>query len=342
MNLRQLKRLVNETVRNEQRKSRKGRKNNWKRTINETRRLVEKFNSEEIPLKLSDTDVNTAKDVVKSGDGDKDKVTVQPVSGVSVKEVYPSQNTMHLGKAIGFMMGMINVTMWDTDGGTTGGIGGDMGAFISVGGSKKYLLDGHHRWIATAMADSGATIGGIGIDQPPAEAIATMNTMTAGLMGHNKGKGGSGGFDQFTDEAIIKTAIEKCFKGELQDDKGRTVKVPNEWSNGKALLADWTGTDPNAEDSVVADAAAKKIRDNLKLVPGAKPSAVYGQAPGRSDMPVADDADHAAASGGASTIGSGSGARDKISDKLNKGEVNVQVESINLQRWSKLAGILKD
>ena len=342
MNIRQLKKLVNETVRKEQMKSRRRTSRNWRRTINETRRLVEKFNSEEIPLRLSDTDIETAKEVVSGGDGDKDKVTVQPVTGVSVKEVFPSQNTMHLGKAICFMMGMINGTMWDTDGGTSGGIGGDMGAFISVGGSKKYLLDGHHRWIATAMADHGATIGGIGIDQPPAEAIATMNTMTAGLMGHNKGKGGSGGFDQFTDEAIIKTAIEKCFKGELQDDKGRTVMVPNEGSNGKALLADWTGTDPNADDSVVADAAAKKIRGNLEKVPGAKPSAVFSGAPGRSDMPVADDAKHASKSGGASTIGTGSGARDKVSAKLNAGEVNVQVESIDMRRWHKLAGILKD
>ena len=342
MNIRQLRKLVNETVRKEQRKSRRRSRRNWNRTINETTMLVEKFNSAEIPLKLSDTDVATAQQVVKSGDGDKDKVTVQPITDVPVTEVFPSQNTMHLGKAIGFMMGMINGTMWDTEGGTSGGIGGDMGAFISVGGGKKYLLDGHHRWIATAMADSGASIGGIGIDQPPDEAIATMNTMTAGLMGHNKGKGGSGGFEQFTDEKTIKNAIIACFQGKLKDDKGRTVKVPNEGSNGKALLAKWCGVDANGTDNDVADAAAKKIRTNLSNVPGAKPSAVYSKAPARSDMPVADDAKHAGKSGGASTIGTGSGARGKISDMLNKGEVNVQVESINLERWSKLAGILKD
>ena len=101
-------------------------------------------------------------------------------------------------------------------------------------------------------------------------------------------------------------------------------------------------TDPNADDSVVADAAAKKIRGNLEKVPGAKPSAVFSGAPGRSDMPVADDAKHASKSGGASTIGTGSGARDKVSAKLNAGEVNVQVESIDMRRWHKLAGILKD
>ena len=342
MNLRQLRKLVNETVRDERKKNSRRKSRNWRKTINETRRLVEKFNSEEIPLRLSDTDVATAKKVVKSGDGDKDKVTVQPITGVPVTEVFPSQNTMHLGKAIGFMMGMINGTMWDTDGGTSGGIGGDMGAFISVGGGKKYLLDGHHRWIATAMADSGASIGGIGIDQPPDEAIATMNTMTAGLMGHNKGKGGSGGFEQFTDKEIIKKALLECFAGTLKDDKGRQVKVPNEGSNGLALLADWCGLDEGASEEEVAEAASKKIRTNLEAVPGAKPEAVYSKAPQRSDMPVADDAKHAGKSGGASTIGSGSGARDKISDMLNKGEVNVQVESINLQRWSKLAGILKD
>ena len=342
MNLRQLKKLVNETVRKEQRKSRRRTRNSWNRTIRETTRLVERFHSEAIPLKLSDTDVATAQQVVNSGDGDKDKVTVQPITGVAVSEVFPSQSSMHLGKAIGFMMGMINGTMWDTEGGTSGGIGGDMGAFMSVGGSKKYLLDGHHRWIATAMADSGATIGGIGIDQPPAEAIATMNTMTAGLMGHNKGKGASGGFEQFTNEDTIKQALIACFEGTLQDDKGRTVKVPNEGSNGKELLAGWCGVDAGASDEDVAKAAAKKIRDNLKDVPGAKPSAVFSGAPGREDMPVADDEKHAKRSGGASTIGTGSGARDQISAKLNAGEVNVQVESIDLQRWNKLAGILKD
>ena len=60
---------------------------------------------------------------------------------------------MNIEKALSMALGMIRDDQ----------AGGDLGAFIS---SDNHIMDGHHRWVATAMVDPSAQIGGYGVDFP--------------------------------------------------------------------------------------------------------------------------------------------------------------------------------
>jgi len=85
-----------------------------------------------------------------------------------------------------------------------------------------------------------------------------------------------------------------------------------------------------AQDCPVRGKIMAKVADNLNALPQ------NTEAPNRSDMPQLDHDD----------IG-GSSAFDELRSELQSGEVNVnrpflENKSIDLQRWNKLAGILKD
>jgi|10_taG_2_1085330.scaffolds.fasta_scaffold03398_4 hypothetical protein len=238
------------------------------------------------PTELSSVDAEKAAALVKAGDPeldtsrDDDVIPVDQDGSWSASQLKPSQTSMNLGKAAWFALGMLNGTMYGS-----GGPGGETGAFIS---SDNYLMDGHHRWIATAMADPSAEIKGFAVDFPGKQLVGILNTVTKGLLGIAKGKPGSGGFEQFHDyEAIVKTL--GALAADTQDDGkgGKFSGVAGAKEPGMALQVMQKITGQEGAEAVKA--MAQQFLKNLKSVKGAKASAVMPGAPQRSDMPVIDD-----------------------------------------------------
>ena len=104
------------------------------------------------PTKLSSVDSDLAKIYTKTGvdaidrgnDDDEIGVSEKPKGVAKVADLSPSQSSMNIDKALAMVITMLNPERDDLQ------AGGDLGAFISEDG---FIMDGHHRWIATAMID---------------------------------------------------------------------------------------------------------------------------------------------------------------------------------------------
>ena len=175
-----------------------------------------------------------------------------------VSKLKPSQSSMNIGKAMGMALAMIAGEM---------NTGGDLGAFISKDG---HIMDGHHRWVATAMVDPTKEIGGYLVDFPGKELIAVLNAITVGRLGIKKGKSGTGGFDQFQEPSIRKE-IYKLVK------QGSEYFKPEEVL---AILQKFTGL----EGKEAVEKAIQKFVENV----GTLTFEVPAGAPSRKDMPVID------------------------------------------------------
>ena len=250
---------------------------------------------------------------------------------------------MNLGKAVHFALGMLNGTMYGS-----GGPGGDLGAFTC----GKYLLDGHHRWIATCMVSPESNVKGYEISGiSPEDAVKVLNVATAAFMGHNKGKEGSGNFADFHKPDKILEKLKAANKDQPTGEYGKDGKekinygVPKTPGPGKAteVCEKWASEEGNGEKGDEALAwAAKKMADNCKTCPGVNDGAVLIQGSNRIDMPVADDPEYAAKVSGDIEKGfeKKGTATQNLKTVLNKGGLDVR-ESIDLQRWNKLAGLIK-
>lgn len=250
---------------------------------------VKDFDSDRFPMKLSDVDPAQAKAIAQAGkdnvDGGKgdDVIPVDQNGSWAAAELKPSQTSMHLGKASWFALGMLNGTMFES-----GGPGGKTGAFVS---SDKYLMDGHHRWIATSMAEPSAPIGGYEVAFPGQQLVAILNTITKGLLGVAQGKSGKGGFEQFHNRDAIVTVLTNLAQDKQMSDKNKPYTgVAGAPSPGKALEVMQEKTGKQGKDAI--SAMADHFLKNLSSVPGASASAVMPGAPERSDMPVIEPDDH--------------------------------------------------
>jgi hypothetical protein len=229
---------------------------------------------EKFPTKLSDVDPAVAKVVTKAGseehDGNKTDDVINVASGkaFSVSELKPSQSSMNIHKGMGFALDMIAKNK----------PGGKLGAFIS---SDNFIMDGHHRWIATAMVDPTAKLIGHQVAYPGTQLIAILNAITVGRLGvgPNDGKPASGGFEQFQAPLIEKKLREYFKDGTTYEDKGKTV-VGLTAEQVVATIEGWTGL--KGEEALMA--AVNKFVENLKSVDFTLPA----NAPERPDMPVID------------------------------------------------------
>jgi hypothetical protein len=238
------------------------------------------------PQKLSQVHPTQAKSVSNSGQADgvspEDVIPVEhkPQGVAPVQQLKPSQSSMNIPKAMAFVVNML----WP---GNTGmQAGGDLGAFIS---SDNYIMDGHHRWVATAMIDPSLSVGGYLVDFPGEQLVAILNTMTKGKFGVMKGKEGTGGFDQFKPDNMKKQLMAYAQKG--------VWKMKPEDVMG--VLQKWTGL----EGEAAVDAAVNKMSENIGTLTFTTPS----WASDRTDMPVVDGDENVAAAAKA----------------LDSGEVNV-------------------
>ena len=175
------------------------RKQNLKETVQKAVRralLGEKVDAQDFPLKLSDVaaDADQAKQNVskgrQDGDAEDDVIEVTPNATFPVSQLKPSQTSMKISNAMGMALSMILGKM---------PTGGNLGGFIS---SDNHIMDGHHRWVATAMVDPSKEVGGYLVDFPGTDLIRLLNAITVGKLGINQGKEGSGSFDQFTEGPV--------------------------------------------------------------------------------------------------------------------------------------------
>ena len=237
-------------------------------TKDQIRKLVlEKIDSSRTPLKLSDVDPKSAKKIATSGlkDGDKEDdiigVKNKPDGVTSVQNLKPSQSSMNIKKAMAFVINMLSPKNKDFQ------PGGNLNALISRDG---FIMDGHHRWVATAMINPNLKVGGLLVDYPGKELVAILNTMTKGLFDVDKGKDATGGFDQFKSDKI-KNQLMAYAKAGVWALKPEDVMD---------VLEEFTGK--KGEEAV--DAAVAKMVTNLGQVSFELPS----WAPERPDMPVID------------------------------------------------------
>lgn len=298
-----------------------------------------KIDPARFPLKLSDSQgISKMQYQVTQGHDDgeaseDDKVAVTEKKRFKCQELKPSQTSMNIKKAMGMALGMIK----------SGKPGGDLGAFIS---NDNYIMDGHHRWISTAMVDPSAQIIGNLVNLPGKELVGVLNALTAGKFGHD-GKPASGGFDQFQ-AGPIKAQLEKNMK----EGVGGDFPIPAE---EVATLVKNFGGD--------LDGCVNKFVKNLSTITMSTPS----WAPERPDMPVIEKEDSEAAkkalTGGEIDLNPPY-AGEEVSDKAEKGKIIyvdekgkevpkdtpgatrkvVKAEgrrhnSYIMERWQKLAGL---
>lgn len=295
--------------------------------------------------KLGQVDVEKAKGLLQIKDADSSDAIQVGGLNKPAKDLLPTQSSMNLGKAVHFALGMLNGTMYGS-----GGPGGDLGAFTC----GEYLLDGHHRWVATCMVAPGENVQGYNLEGINAEdAVRVLNVATAAVMGHNKGKPGEGSFADFHKPEKILEKLKAKDVDEETDEVGKDGKkkvnygVPNTPGPGKAteICEKWAaenGSDAKGEEALKW--AAQKMADNCKECKGVSDSAVLIQSNVRADMPVADDPEHAAEVGG--DIEPGFEKKGEATKNLIKtfqaGGIDLK-ESIDLERWNRLAGtLLKD
>ena len=196
----------------------------------------------------------------RDGSEEDDKIGVEPVP-FTAKQVKPSQSSMDINKAVNFVIQMLH-----PEGKLK--VGGNLGAFIS---KDNYIMDGHHRWIATAMADPSAQLEGYQVNFPGEQLVAILNAMTKGLFGVPKGKAATGGFEQFNEQGILGVLQVMAQKGSWNNLNSQQVME---------VLEGMTGM--QGEGAVAA--AAKKMAANLQGLTLAEPS----WAPERPDMPGID------------------------------------------------------
>ena len=251
---------------------------NWDKFINEDANPAE-LDPRMFPTALSKVDPKRAKANATTGTADgnseDDVIDVNTNGSWPAKALKPSQTSMNLPKAAWFALGMLNGTMFDS-----GGPGGDIGAFVS---SDNYLMDGHHRWLATAMVAPDATLNGFAVDFPGKQLVAILNTITKGILGVNQGKTGEGNFAQFHDLDTVQGVLMA-----LAQDKTKFKGVAGAMEPGKALEVMQAKTGKQGEEAVKA--MAEFMVSNVKSVPGVSDGAVLTKNP-RSDMPVIDDSD---------------------------------------------------
>tara|TARA_R110002110_G_scaffold28824_1_gene103941 strand:+ start:128 stop:1231 length:1104 start_codon:yes stop_codon:yes gene_type:complete len=228
-------------------------------------------NPARFPKELSKVSPKASKIITRTGtkDGDPSDDVIKVTDNdeiAAVKNLIPSQSSMNIEKAVKFTIGMLSDKAPDFN------PGGNLGAFISKGPGGLYIMDGHHRWIATGMINPELKMGGSLVHFPPEPLVAILNAITKGRLNIQKGKPGKGSFTAFN-EAGIKPKLQKL----AMDGDGRTHTGPEV----VAVLEKWTGVQ-GAEAAV--DAAAKKMGSNVQQLTLKAPS----WAPERPDMPVID------------------------------------------------------
>ena len=208
------------------------------------------------PIPLSKIPKAAAQSAIDAGQKDndtKDDTAKFKKSSIPAANLKASQTEIIPEKAVGIAIGMIlKKGMFKT-------IGGDLGAIAS---SDSYIMDGHHRWAATMLADPKANVDVTFIDLPAQKLVSVLNVITAAK--GRSGNPGSGNIKNFTGNAIGKVIDIFAKKGDGNNSAEEVIEAVSKIGNGnfdkgKAIMM--------------------KNADNL-------PKNIMPGAPERIDMPV--------------------------------------------------------
>jgi hypothetical protein len=222
------------------------------------------------PVELGQVDAKTAafssRAGGKDGSDDDDVINVHAATAFSVSELKPSQSTMKISNSVGMAISMLA----NRQGRAGMPIGGDLGGFIS---SDKHIMDGHHRWVATAMVDPTEKVVGYYVEFPATELIAVLNNITKGRFKRMTGKPGSGSFADFNYGGILKQLQEYATSG-----------VPGEFPRPATDVLQTCEEFTGLKGQEAVTATAKKFAENVSKLTFQVPQG----APARDQMPVID------------------------------------------------------
>jgi hypothetical protein len=112
----------------------------------------------------------------------------------------PSQSAIYLGKSLGMAVGGVK--------------GGDLGSIVS---SDRHILDGHHRWAATMLADPSAKITGIEANLGIGDLVPVLRALGDSIGNTRRGEPTGGDVNIF--KATVQDAMESLTNGKNMHPK---------------------------------------------------------------------------------------------------------------------------
>ena len=169
------------------------------------------------------------------------------------------------------------------------GPGGDLGAIVS---QDNFMMDGHHRWVATMLVDPNANLGGTQVQLPYQTLLGVLNAWT--VANNKKPKEATTPFAEITGEKVKNKILELCQSG---------------WG-GKFTITPETIKNAFDKQGLTFEKAAEMAKTNWD-----QNTKIWGAAsgkPSKVEMPVIEDEQAQAAP-----------AVKDVADKLTQGEVDV-------------------
>ena len=151
-----------------------------------------------IPLRGRIKNIFQKKGQMDGSDAD-DKVGTK-FRGWSANQLKPSQSAIYLGKALGMAIGGVK--------------GGNLGSMVS---GDNHILDGHHRWAATLLAEPKAKIFGTEVDLGIGDLVPVLRSL--GDAFGNKRRGEPAGGDVNIYDASVKDAMDAITDGKNMNPK---------------------------------------------------------------------------------------------------------------------------
>ena len=279
-----------------------------------------------------------------------DKISVGDASPVNVSKLGPTQQFIDLMQSVSFPLGSAKHLEQSITSKTSGAPGA-----ISISGGA--VLDGHHRWsgVYAITPDGAIAAKNFGFPGGVADKLAAAQLAVAAVndSGKQPSKGGGAATDIIGKSKDAIVAMIDGNKGKQTDSKAPgpllNDKMIKDIADGKhPAVTKWAGLNGDEEFVSLSDSAAgfanDPIRKGIANTVGENlsslPQPLAGAPKSREDMPQLDH----------ESIGGAAGLA-KIEKGLPGGEYNVvppftkesKIEKDNLviERWQKLAGILK-
>lgn len=185
----------------------------------------------------------------------KDDVIKTTDVSIASSQLMPTQSEIFMGKVIGMAVG--------------GVAGGDLKAVIS---KDNYILDGHHRWAATMLANPSAKVGGIKADLGIGDLVPVLRALGDALGNARRGAPSGGDISLY----------DASFADILDIIKTGKYISPKFYDKAKA-------------EAWLKKIGEKELQKRFNMLKAKRPPA---GAPARRDMPVidSDKAQHHSAS----------------------------------------------
>tara|TARA_R110000824_G_scaffold60853_2_gene162308 strand:+ start:809 stop:2350 length:1542 start_codon:yes stop_codon:yes gene_type:complete len=301
-------------------------------------------------------DSGVQKVLVKAAESDDgvdpdDKISVGSATPVGVSGLGPTQQFIDLMQSVSFPLGSANVLEQAITSKTSGAPGA-----ISISGNA--VLDGHHRWssVYAITPDGSINAKDFGFPGGVSDKLAAAQLAVAAVndSGTQPSKGGGAATDIIGKKKEAIVAMIDANKGKQTDKKapGALLNDPmiQAIADGKhPEINKWAGLSGDEEFVSLADSESgfandpirKGIADKVGANLGSLPQPLGGAPESREDMPQLDH----------ESIG-GSKGLSAIEKGLPAGEFNVvppftkesrmKKDNLIIERWQKLAGILKN